>query len=575
VRQFELLLGPSLSALNSLPGRVLLWCVAGAALAQLLIWQAGAGAAGRLSPIFAYLLAAFDGHGNLLLLAVVALAFFLRGRAGALQALERALARPWLVAAVAFPLLCLGSLVVYHNHPLSMDEYVAVFQAQAFASGRLAGAFPPELIDQLIPRVFQTHFFIVARASGEVSASYWPGFALLLSPFVALGIPWAANPAIGALTLPALHRLALEVSGSRAAATWAIAFTLASPAFVVNAMSFYSMPAHLLSNLLYALLLIRPTVARALLAGLIGSLALTLHNPVPHLLFSIGFFAWLCTRPRAGSLLAALAAGYAPLVLVLGVGWHGHLPGTARTADTAASAAATAAPSGGLLEAMAANLRSVLAFPDARIVLARLAGASKIWTWGAAVLVVLAALGFWRARRQAAAQLLAVALATTFLGYFLVRFDQGHGWGYRYLHSAWFVLPVFAGIALDSDSAARDADLRRMAAWAVVLSATLAMGLRLVQVDAFISRHLGQVPPLATPAHPARPEVIFVNIRAGFYMQDLIQNHPLLRTPRVTMVYEGAERTGALMNRHFPAYRRSEQGPWGELWTTRRDQAAN
>jgi hypothetical protein len=558
------------NVLQTAAGRVLLWSFAGAALAQALIWRASAGNPDGFSPIFAFLLAAYDGHGNLLLLALALCAFFLRGRPGALAAIRFAGDRPWLVAAAAFPLLCAGSLLVYHAHPLSMDEYLAVFQAEAFAAGRRAGAFPPELLDFLIPRMFQNYFFTVARATGEVSASYWPGFALLLAPFAALGIPWAANPAIGALTLPALHRLTQQLSGSREAAGWAVALALASPAFVVTSISYYSMPAHLLSNLLYALLLLQPTAPRALLAGLIGSLALTLHNPVPHLLFAAAFLVWLCTRPGAARLLAALVAGYLPLAVLLGLGWHGHLPELGRAAGPAAGTGASAAAQPALADVITTHLRSVLSIPDARVVMARLSGLAKLWTWGAPCLLVLAALGFWAGRRRTGVRLLAAAFMTMFLGYFLVPFDQGHGWGYRYVHPAWFVLPLLAALALAGSDAPKEDALRRMAAWAVVLSAILATGLRLAQVDTFISRQRAQVPPLAARADAGRPQVVFVEIRAGFYTRDLVQNDPFLRGPRITMVYEGAERAAALMAARFPAYRRSAQGPWGELWTAPR-----
>ncbi len=555
-------------------GRVLLWSIVGAVLAQTLIWRAGAGNPDRFSPIFAFLLASYDGHGNLLLLVVAACAFLLRNRPGALAAIRFAGDRPWLVAAAAFPLLCAGSVFVYQAYPISMDEYLAVFQGEAFAAGRRTGAFPPELLDQLIPSAFQNYFFIVARTTGEVSAAYWPGFALLLAPFAALGIPWAANPAIGALTLPALHRLTELATGSREAAGWALAIALASPVFVVTSISYYSMPAHLLCNLLYALLLLRPTVPRALLAGLIGSLALTLHNPIPHLLFSIGFLLWLCTRPGASALVAALIAGYLPLSVLLGVGWHGHLPELVRSVAPAGPAMAPS-PQPALIDVIANHLRSVVTLPDARVVLARLAGLSKIWTWGAACLLVLAALGFWRARGRASVLLLAAALATTFFGYFLVPFDQGHGWGYRYIHSAWFVLPLLAAIPLAGTDVRREEDLRRMIAWAVVLSALLATGLRLVQVDTFISRQRAQVPPLAARADVDRPQVVFVNVRTGFYTLDLVQNDPFLRGPRVTMVYESAARSAALMAARFPEFRRSAHGEWGELWTAERRTSTN
>jgi hypothetical protein len=219
---------------------------------------------------------------------------------------------------------------------------------------------------------------------------------------------------------------------------------------------------------------------------------------------------------------------------------------------------------------IASHLRSVVTLPDARIVLARLSGLAKIWTWGAACLLVLAALGFWMARGRASVRLLAAALATTFFGYFLVPFDQGHGWGYRYIHSAWFVLPLLAAIPLDASGVRSEEDLRRMAAWAVVLSLLLATGLRLVQVDGFISRQRAQVPPLAARADADRPQVVFVNIRTGFYTIDLVQNDPFLRGPRITLVYEGAERSAALMAERFPAFRRSAHGEWGELWTAAR-----
>jgi hypothetical protein len=83
------------------------------------------------------------------------------------------------------------------------------------------------------------------------------------------------------------------------------------------------------------------------------------------------------------------------------------------------------------------------------------------------------------------------------------------------------------------------------------------------------------VPPLAARANADHPQVVFVNIRSGFYTGDLVQNDPLLRGPRVTMVYEGAERTAALMAARYPAFRRSAQGEWGELWTAARRNPTN
>jgi hypothetical protein len=550
----------------SAPAWLLLWCLGGAALAQAILARIGAGNPDGFSPIFWYLLSAYDTHGNVVLLAVIAVAFALKRRPFALKAISIAAERPWALAAVAFPLLCLAARRVYHDYPLSMDENASLFQANVFAAGRLSGNFPPELMDRLIPPFFQSFFFAVSHTRGDIASTYWPGFALLMAPFAWLGVPWATNPALGALTIPVLHRLAKQIGGSKEAGGWAIALALASPVFVVACISYYPMAAHMLCNLVYALLLLRPTAARALAAGVVGSLALTLHNPVPHLLFGLPFFVWLALRPRAFANLGALLVGYLPLILLLGIGWHRYIVELPRAAEGVAGLSSIAPE---VVNTVSSQFGEFFKLPSSRTIHARIAGLSKIWTWGAAALVVLAAYGYRSAPRSAEARVLGAALLLTFLGYFLVRFDQGHGWGYRYIHSAWFVLPVLASIFLSEGSGGDRTELRAMAAWAVVLSLLLANGLRLVQVEAFIARHLSQVPPLARPAGRGAKEIVFVDISVGAYTQDMVQNDPFLRSSRIVMIRDNRESTARFMAERFPGYERTAQGEWGEQWTAR------
>ena len=96
--------------------------------------------------------------------------------------------------------------------------------------------------------------------TGQVVSSYWPGFALLLTPFEFFGVPWLCNPVLGALTVLVLHRLALELVGSRELAGLAVLLGLASTAVSINSISFYSMTAHALANAIFALLLLKPDV---------------------------------------------------------------------------------------------------------------------------------------------------------------------------------------------------------------------------------------------------------------------------------------------------------------------------
>lgn len=543
---------------------LLLWCVAAALAIEAFLQYS---ARFSFAASFSYLLTTGDSIGNWLLLMLAACAYLLRRHAGAvLAAIRIAGSRPWLAAAILFPLLCLGSVGVYHDQPLSMDEYAAVFQAKAFAAGRLTGAFPPDLLDALIPARFQNVFLTVSRATGEVSSTYWPGFALLLAPFAWLNATWAANPAIGALAVPAVHRLTREVTGSGEAAAWAVAIMAASPVFVVDSISYYSMQTHLLLNVVFALLLLQPSVPRAAAAGLLGSVALTLHQPVPHLLFLLPFAFWLAVRPRSGAALAALAIGYLPLGILLGLGWHLHIMDLVRSA---ASAAVPAGPGRPLADTILERIGGVLTLPNAATFAARGAGLTKIWTWGAAGLAVLAAIGFAAGRTNPAIRLLGAAVLVTFFGYFFFPMDQGHGWGFRYFHSAWFALPVLAAAGLVTVHGDSGNELRGMAAWLVVLSLLFANALRLAEVESFIAGHLAQVPPLAREAPRDARQIIFVKLGAGFYVEDLVQNDPFLRTSRITMVHQGEERTADLMKNRFPGYARETRGEWGELWIAR------
>jgi hypothetical protein len=545
--------------------RLLLWCLAGGALVQVLLWRWGEFE--RFTPIFRHLLRFYDAQGNLLLIGIAACAWLLRRKTLALAPIHFAADRPWTVAALLFPLLCWGSISVYHDHPLSMDEYTAVFQAQVFAAGRLAASFPPELFDRLIPPYFQGGFFAVAPAAGAASANYWPGFALLLAPFARMEIAWALNPAIGVLAIPALHRLTHEATGSREAAGWAVALTIASPVFILSSISYYAMQAHLLCNIFYSLLLLRSTLPRALLAGVVGSVALTLHQPVPHFLFALPFAVWLALRPGAARILAALIAGYLPLALLLGLGWYHHLAGMLL-------GAAPQVAGGAPFEALLVRVWNVISLPGPFIIEARLAGLSKVWTWASAGMLVLAAGGYAAGRRAPAVRVLAAALATTFFGYFLFRVEQGHGWGFRYVHSAWFVLPVLASVALierAGDARMDHAELRGMSAWAVVLSLLFANAQRLVQVEGFIDWHLRQVPPLARTTELGRRELVFIDPASGAYLLDLVQNDPFLRSPRIVMLVSPSESAETLVQRRFPGYTRTARDKWGEIWSAPRD----
>jgi hypothetical protein len=467
--------------------------------------------------------------------------------------------RPGAVAALTTLACAAGAWLVYRAEPLSMDEYAALFQGRVFAQGQLAARLPPGLLDWLIAP-WMGEFFRIDRSSAAVAAGYWPGFALLLTPFAKLGVPWLLNPLIGGATVLVMHRLALALfEGERGSAGYVVLLTIASPAVTFTAFSFYSMPAHLLANALFVLLLVRPGAQRAFLAGIAGSVALVLHNPVPHLLFALPWVGWLAWR-REWRLLGALAAGYLPLSLALGWGWALFAD---RMSAAAAASAASAAPGGplGFLEALLRRLGYLAAESRTDARTSHLLSLAKLWLWAAPALVAVAALGAWRQRGDRGAWLvMGMSALLTYLAYFLVRFDQGHGWGARYFHSAWLVVPLFAASALKFSSDAKN--LSGYVAGCALLGLVVLTPFQGLQAERYIARHLAQLP----SAGAGEARVLIIDPRVGYFNWDLAQNDPFLRNPVLRLTSRGPAADAAMMAAQFPQYRLLGADLRGAVW---------
>jgi len=496
--------------------------------------------------IFGRLFVFHDAPAAWLCLPILAVACVLPLQRLALRIARAFGERPNLVAAASFVGFALVARFVHRGHPLSLDEYAPVFQSELFAHGRLFAALPLPLLDFLLPRDMQQFFFSASRESGAVASGYWPGFALLLTPFTALGVPWLLNPLIGAVTLRLLHRVALSTFGARELAGLAVLIALGSAALTINAGSFYAMPAHALANLAYAALLAAPTPARALAAGLCGGLALALHNPFPHALFAAPWIAWLGLRPDRARVLPALALGYAPLVLLLGVGWSALLQSELGSSWGSA--------------ARATELSAFFELPNAAIVAARIVGFAKLWLWAAPASLVVALLGLRSARRDVPLALWAASAALTALAYFFVPFDQGHGWGYRYFHSAWLAIPLLAVAAIRAQR-----ELAGFAAACALGGLAVLTPLRAAQTHDFVASHLAQLP----SAERGIPELLLVDTSAGYYSIDLVQNDALLARRPLVMESLGEAANAQMRRRHFPELVLLAKDERGEVWGRR------
>jgi hypothetical protein len=514
-------------------------------------------------PIFHYLFIFTENIGSIVAFVVPFLVLVPAVRRAGTALAHWISERPRSVAAAVFVLLSAGSLVVYHNWPLAQDEYAPLFQASTFSHGHLTWTCPPELLERYVVKPFWSIFFAVAPATGATVSTYWPGFAMLLTPFVFLGVPWASNPLITAATLLVLYDLARKISGSQIAGGWAMLFALASPVFMVNGVSFYSMPAHLLASLVFVLLVLEPTPRRLFLAGLVGGLALTLNNPVPHILFALPCWLWLLSLPGRWRKAACLALGYLPLALLLGVGWS-YVVHTLGPAVASASA-----PHGLSLEAArfyGAKLLGAFERPDAFTLWVRLLQVAKLWLWAVPGLLLLAAAGLSRARGsdgfRRIALLLGAPLLTTIAGYFFIGLDQGHGWGYRYLHAAWGGLPILAALFVAGAPSQKSRwDWASIAGGLAFASLLIAVPARMAQTESFIRWNLDHE--FAPPA--VGRYVIFVKNDLFFYSIDLVQNLPG-KDRVVRLLSKGDAKDAGLMSRQFPGAQRLAADARGSIW---------
>lgn len=508
----------------------------------------------HMAVVFVSLFFIYDFPASFVVLLVSVIgAFYIDRRANIRVLFVHLARRPQLVAVATLLVTSLGAWFLYRTHPLSMDEYAAKLQSEIFASGHLAGKYPVDLIDLLIPKPFQNTFITVSHASGAIASGYWPAFSLVMTPFTVLGVPWLCNPFLTYCTILSLAALLDAVVKDEAARGYGLLATVCSPVIIVNGMSFYGMPLQLLGSIIFTLGIIKGTPRYLFVAGIAGALSMTAVNPFPFLLYSLPWIIWLLCSGRASwKKLAWLASGGLPLALLLGIGWRVFLTLNFHAAD-----ASTSMHDKG-------SLLSVFTMPFKALYIARGVAMVKLWLWAVPGLIVLAVMACSMKDKPRWVLPLAGAVVLTLIGYMFVPFDQGHGWGYRYFHTVWLALPLLAAAAFEriSNDASARPRLYGFALATCVGTLLLSLPLRMYQVRSFIDEYLVQIP--ARLEGNAR-QLLFVNLDCGA-TYDLVQNDPFFNGKELRLISQGEDKDKEIAFRLGSHPRLVSNGTCGKRW---------
>lgn len=427
-----------------------------------------------------------------------------------------------------------GVDLVYERYALSLDEFLARFQAEALLSGHLFAPLREGWADYA--RALQPIFMRHDLEAGVWGPGYRHGNALVLAMFDAFGlVPWA-HVVTATLALVMMGRLCRRLWPDRPRTVVAGVFLLASSAQVwVTAMTSYAMTPHLLLSLVWVELYLRDDFRGHLGALAIAPLAIGLHQFHIHPLIALPFLAWLVVDRRWR--LAAVYGVWYALWIVLWIMWR-DLLGHGGGADAAPETTFVLARITRLW--MAGRTQAGLVFGAVNFF--------RFMAWQNLALVPLmlaGALSFRSASR--AVRTAAWSTVLLLLPHVLLMPTQGHGWGYRYLHPAlgFLVLIGIHGAVEISGRTATDRSrvfLRSVVALAAVSLA--ALPLRGVQVRRFVA------PYAAGSARIERSdaEVVVVDDRRIWFGIDLVRNDPLLEYPPHVMAASvlTPARTGAL-----------------------------
>lgn len=417
-----------------------------------------------------------------------------------------------------------GEFVVYRGYALSLDEFLAKFDALIFARGRLFGELPAAWAPYR--DALQPIFRLDTPSANHWSSSYLPMNAVIRAVASRVGLDALVGPAWAAVAVLATWGVGRRIWPERPQTALCAALLVATSSQVaVNAMTAYAMPAHLALNMVWLLCFLRGgRLGHAAALG-IGFVAAGLHQVAFHPLFVAPFVLqlWLDRRWRLALLYTAAYAG-------IGLFWISYWNIAFAVAGFGAPQDAVGA--GGFLarvQAIVVQRQIDDAFTMAKNLIRFIAWQNPLTT----PLFVLSAVGALNAKGHLRALLFGVGLTLAVV--IVVLPFQGHGWGYRYLHgligsicllAAWTWTRLTDALAEGEQPRAKTAF-----AMAAVVSVLVLAPVHAWQASAFLSPYARASAAIAK----TDADVVLVDDRGIWYGQDLVRNDPFVRNRPVVL----------------------------------------
>jgi len=437
---------------------------------------------------------------------------------------------PLALAALTLVAGVLGSWVVFAGYTLSLDEFLANFDAKIFASDRLMAPIPPEW------RPYATAMqpmYMLPLPDNVWASSYLPVNAAMRALARLAHADGLVNPLLSAFSVVATWGVARRMWPERPDRALAAAALLGtSSQLIVMSMTAYAMPAHLAFNLAWLWLFLRGGKAGHAGAIAVGFFATGIHQLAFHPLFVAPFILRLLFHRRWG-LGALYIVAYAAICLFW-LEWWPIATGLAgvSTDDTGSTGADFFMDRiDGVLDAMGYDNIGVMGQSLMRFV-----------TWQNLLLAPLALIGaimsIWN-RGPVRALVLGVLLTLLLMG--VVTPTQTHGWGYRYMHGLLGSACLTAAWAwsklTDSLAGERRAAAKGALAVACVVSLVVMTPVRAWQAW----RYVAPFAAASAAIQSAKTDVVVIDHDSGllFDMGTLNRNDPLLqRRPKVMALVE-------------------------------------